>query len=77
MTTLIVDELVGSLTAFEQWRKKKQQSLEEALQAKAKISKARKESKPENRQCNFGRGESSGGRSFGRNTRGRGRGREV
>ena len=71
LSTLSVEELAGSLTAFEQRRKMKKQNLEEALQAKASLSE--KSEKSGNWQSR-GRGESSGGRSFGRNSRGRGRG---
>ena len=49
--TMTVEELATSLTSFEQRRRKKQQqSMEEALQAKTRISEERKEErKPENR----------------------------
>ena len=71
LSTLTVEELAGSLTAFEQRRKMKKQNLEEALQAKTSLNE--RSEKSGNWQSR-GRGESSGGRSFGRNSRGRGRG---
>ena len=72
LSVYTIEELAESLAAHEQRRKKKKEkeSLEEALQAKASLSEKRKEYTGRG-----GRGESSGGRSFGRNSRGRGRGR--
>jgi transposase InsO family protein len=67
---MTVDDLVGSLEAHEQRKKKKNESLEEALQAKVSI-------KDENvlYTQNFrGRGRGRGGRNNGRGGGGRGRG---
>ena len=69
LSELSVEELAGSLTAHEQRRKKKQQSLEQALQVKVSLNEKKKsEEKSDNKQSRGGRGESSGGRSFGRNS---------
>ena len=63
LENVTVDELAGSLEAHEQRKKKKKnESLEEALQAKATI----KDDKAMFVQNNRGRGRGRGGRGFGR-----------
>ena len=66
LENVTVDELAGSLEAHEQRKKKKKnESLEEALQAKATI----KDDKAMFVQHNRGRGHGRGGRGFGRGGR--------
>jgi hypothetical protein len=64
---MTIDDLAGSLEAYEQCKKKKNKSLEEALQAKVST-------KDENilyTQNFYGRGRDRGGRNNGRGGRGR------